>query len=84
MKIWSFGPCFYTQAFLIIIYVFPSELGCKDLNNYKNYKAYTNIIINQVGCNHCCIITLHVVIAASWKVNTENLNQLMNYFINFG
>ena len=66
MKIWSFGPCFYTQTFLIIIYVFPSELGSKDLNNYKNYKAYTKhyhksgwlqpLLYHNLTCSNCCIL----------------------------
>ena len=30
--------------------------------------------MNQIGCNHCCIITLQAVISVSWKVNVENLN----------
>ena len=66
MKIWRFGPCFYTQTLLIIIYVFPSELGSKDLNNYKNYKAYTKhyhksgwlqpLLYQNFTCSNCCIL----------------------------
>ena len=58
MKFWLM--LLYPGIFNYLMY-FSSELTSKDLNDYKNSKA----IINQVGCKHCCNITLQVIVSAS-------------------
>ena len=58
MKFWPMG--LYPDIFNYLLF-FPLELGSKNLNEIPKHI----VIINQVGCNHCYIITLQVVISAS-------------------